>query len=672
MADKQQRDDNVHIENDEEEGSVDESEEEDSDIEDDELEVHELDKDIFERLKKNDPAVAILSIDLNCNNDKSFFNSIDWKVDGDCIASNTHVKRLNIHIVASSGENYILGGQGNELPTRQQLQDFFSCIYRNQSIETVLFSSIQIHEFGAALIEGLQGHPSLTGLEIEFGRLGSAGCTAIGKVLKHPQCKLRDLQLPYCNIDDSGLGALCDGLLVNNTLRSISLYGNRDITSVGWIALSNVIRDSNCKLVNLDLSSGGLNDDSANILGTSLRESSVKDLNLSMNHSITNSGWQTLSNHLSQTSTKSLDISSNNMDDDGVAELASIDTLKSLDLNYSRLVTPPGWRSFFNSLQARGALLVKLNISYNHIGNGGIQILGSLLSSMNTLQTLHMGRMAESVIGSNKITSQGCQTLFTTLQESSLNLVELYLGGNEIDDEGIRLLAPLLSSMSSSLKCLILGSNRSISSVGWRALTELLQSPNCTLERLDASESKLNDDTVVAFTNALSHNKTLKQLDLYDCFDDDEVESINERGWEAVSSLLCNKTSIMDTYNSNHTLQDLGCDPSYSSLDEGLELPDDLILYLELNRNEDKVEVARQKILQTQFSDNDASNIQELLDMELEVMPTAIEWIGRPTADWKGTNVSGLTLMYNLMRRVPNLFDSSAQKKLSKGKRKRA
>ena len=59
--------------------------------------------------------------------------------------------------------------------------------------------------------------------------------------------------------------------------------------------------------------------------------------------------------------------------------------------------------------------------------------------------------------------------------------------------------------------------------------------------------------------------------------------------------------------------------------------------------------------------------------MELEIMPSVIAWIGRPTPiNWKGTNVSGLTLMYNLMRRVPDLFDSSAQKKLSsKGKRKR-
>ena len=156
----------------------------------------------------------------------------------------------------------------------------------------------------------------------------------------------------------------------------------------------------------------------------------------------------------------------------------------------------------------------------------------------------------------------------------------------------------------------------------------------------------------------------------YDDDTDEYFSLFTERGWHAVSSLLCNKTSIMDTYNSNHTLQDLGCDPSYSSLDEGLELPDDLILYLELNRNEDKVEVARQKILQTQFSDNDTSNMQYLLDMELEVLPAAIEWIRRPTPDWKGTNVSGLTLMYNLMRRVPDLFDSSTLKKNCGAKRK--
>ena len=118
----------------------------------------------------------------------------------------------------------------------------------------------------------------------------------------------------------------------------------------------------------------------------------------------------------------------------------------------------------------------------------------------------------------------------------------------------------------------------------------------------------------------------------------------------------------MDTYNSNHTRHDICWD--YRNI------PDNLVSSLKLNKNEDKVEVARQKILQTHFSD-DSPNMQDLLHMELEMMPTVIAWIGRPAhIGWKGTYVSGLSAMFNLMRKVPDLFDSNAQKKLSGGKRK--
>jgi len=94
---------------------------------------------------------------------------------------------------------------------------------------------------------------------------------------------------------------------------------------------------------------------------------------------------------------------------------------------------------------------------------------------------------------------------------------------------------------------------------------------------------------------------------------------------------------------------------------------------LKLNENKDKAEVARQKILQTHLSSGDTSKMQELLDMELEMMPTTIAWMGRPThADWKGANVSGLSAIYSLTRRLPDLFDSSprTQKKPSMEKRK--
>jgi len=225
-----------------------------------------------------------------------------------------------------------------------------------------------------------------------------------------------------------------------------------------------------------------------------------------------------------------------------------------------------------------------------------------------------------------------------------------------------------------SLKYLELSENELVTSAGWETISDYLQSPNFALKELHLGRNNINDDIVVALTSALSHNKTLEKLDLYDCTDEDDNELITERGWEAVSTLVCNKTSIMDTYNSNHTLHGLGDLDIDDDDDNGINqmnLPDDLKSYLDLNKNKDKAEVARQKILQTHFSDNDTTNMQELLGMELEIMPATISWIGRPTHDvWSGMNMSGLSTMYNLMRRLPDFFDTGAAKKKSATKRK--
>ena len=55
------------------------------------------------------------------------------------------------------------------------------------------------------------------------------------------------------------------------------------------------------------------------------------------------------------------------------------------------------------------------------------------------------------------------------------------------------------------------------------------------------------------------------------------------------------------------------------------------------------------------------------------MIPSVVEWIGRPTHDdWIGRSVSGLSLMFNLLRRIPDLFDSNTQeKKPLTAKRKR-
>ena len=678
MDDTNNEDNDIDIDNDDESSYMEEDGSGDKYV--------EIDEKTFQKLKKNDPAITHLYIQLfgGDNFEEFHFNDIDWIKDGDCIANNTHLKRLILdyqgnYLGSYWEQEYILGNEADHrMPTRHQLQDFFSCIYQNCSIKDIRISSISVNdEFGKKFIEGLCTHPSLVSLHISNSILESVGCSAVEKVLKHPMSKLKDLQL--CQIDDDEMSSLCNALLGNSTLKKLDLSGNECITSVGWQALSTFLQSANCNLVELKLINGINHDEYAGVLGSGFRGSSVKILDLSSNKYISSAGWRMLLDHLSHNSIVSLNLMSNKIDDAGLSTLATIGTLKSLDLASNNSITALGWRSYFNTLQTRGTQLAKLGISSNNIGDEDVATLCRLLRNMTTLKTLNMSGMNYNYDSDefNEITPRGWVSLFTTLQDSNLNLVELNLGENYIDDGGLQLLIRLVTRKS-TLKYLSLRYVRGVTPAEWQSLSNYLQSPNFALKELDLDGTKIDDDTLVAFTRAISQNKTLKLLSLYNCtgyeeddsgyedeWDDEGDDSITERGWKAVSTLIYNKTSIMNTYNSNHTLCNLGLNQ------DGMDLPDDLISHLDLNKNKDKAEVARQKILQTHFSteDNDTSNMQDLLDMELVVMPSAISWVGKSArVCWSGTSVSGLSLLYKLLRRLPDLFDS--QKKPSTGKRK--
>ena len=394
----------------------------------------------------------------------------------------------------------------------------------------------------------MSGHDRLLRLEIRGGRLVSIGCEALVKVLKHQTSKLKDLSLFNCHLDDKGFGIVCDGLLGNSTLKKLCLDGNYQITSVGLRALSPVLQHPNCKLATLALNCNSINDEGIDILGSALSGSSVNTLNLGYNPSISSAGWQIFLHQLSHTSVHCLDLYSNQIDDSCLITLANIGTLKSLDLSSNDSITSAGWSSFFSSLQTRETQLVKLVLTRNNIDNEGVAALGRLLSNMSTLETLDM-------ISMDGITSQGWLAFFNTLQDSNLSMVKLDIGssGNNIDDDVMPSLTRAVSKMN-LLKCLNLSNNELVTPTGWQALIAYLQSPNFALKSLTLNGNNINDETVIAFTSALAHNKTLESLSLDGCINGDGNQLIITRGWGAFSNLLCNKTSIMDTYNSNHTL----------------------------------------------------------------------------------------------------------------------
>ena len=108
--------------------------------------------------------------------------------------------------------------------------------------------------------------------------------------------------------------------------------------------------------------------------------------------------------------------------------------------------------------------------------------------------------------------------------------------------------------------------------------------------------------------------------------------------WEAFSRVLCGTSTIMDTFNSNHTIEKVVNSESQ---------PKAIKSHLELNQQKNKFDVARQKNIMIHFNGN--IDMQHFIDMELEVLPRAIAWVAG----------GGASFFYQFICNMPLFFDFS-------------
>mmetsp|Transcript_12989 Transcript_12989/g.28199 ORF Transcript_12989/g.28199 Transcript_12989/m.28199 type:complete len:304 (+) Transcript_12989:3931-4842(+) len=285
-------------------------------------------------------------------------------------------------------------------------------------------------------------------------------------------------------------------------------------------------------------------------------------------------------------------------------------------------------QAFANLLRRRSASLVELDLSGNLISDQAAAALASGLAGNSSLRNLNLR-------SNSQIRTAGWTAFAVFIQESVLEVLDLSL--NRIDVDAAVALGNALRNLQ-TLRSLDLSGNHQVSSGGWtRAVSPILRNPNSSLEVMKIVNSGVGDDAAVSFAAALANNNTMKVLDL-DC------NTISEVGWDAFTQLVCDGSSLMRTHSSNHTLGYL-C----TSLIDISEFHTGLVRSLHLNRSDNKCDVARKKILKCHFQANDM-NLQEIVGMELNVMPSAINWIGR--------DGMGHSLMFQLARTMPSmLFD---------------
>ena len=89
----------------------------------------EFDIDILRRLKKNDPSITGLHINLgDTGRGYDALEVVDWRADGYAISDNTHLKTLSIDLGTSLSET-------NTEQTLANAKEFYKALSRNRHIK---------------------------------------------------------------------------------------------------------------------------------------------------------------------------------------------------------------------------------------------------------------------------------------------------------------------------------------------------------------------------------------------------------------------------------------------------------------------------------------------------------------------------------------------------------
>ena len=95
---------------------------------------------------------------------------------------------------------------------------------------------------------------------------------------------LKGLRLSYCNITDNGVRYICEGLTKNQTLTTLDIGGNHQITSVSTSTIADLIQTTT-SLTELYLNYTSLNNDDIKTICTSLnKNTTIRKLRLSIQH----------------------------------------------------------------------------------------------------------------------------------------------------------------------------------------------------------------------------------------------------------------------------------------------------------------------------------------------------------------------------------------------------
>ncbi|XP_073670429.1 NACHT, LRR and PYD domains-containing protein 12-like isoform X1 [Paramisgurnus dabryanus] len=172
----------------------------------------------------------------------------------------------------------------------------------NCKLEKLKLRSCDVTDEGcAALASALRSNPShLRYLDLSDNKqIRDSGVKRLSDGLKNPNCKLEKLKLCSCDVADEGCAALASALRSNPShLRYLDLSNNK-LRDSGVKLICDGLKNPNCKLEKLKLSDCGVTDEGCAALASALRSNThLRDLNLSRNYNLSDSGVKLISDVL--------------------------------------------------------------------------------------------------------------------------------------------------------------------------------------------------------------------------------------------------------------------------------------------------------------------------------------------------------------------------------------
>ncbi len=290
--------------------------------------------------------------------------------------------------------------------------------------------------------------------------------------------------------------------------------------------------------------------------------------------------------------------------------------LRSLDLHYLK-PSKESVQRFASILEQRQCnSLQRLSFDNNEFGDEGFEIIATALSRQASLEQF--------LLTENDFGAPGCVALGATMSRwQGPNLTMLDLSHNIIDDAGVQALVAGLINCN-KLKTLNLSYNP-ITAVGLRSLAAFFKSERCCLQDFEMREVYFGDDGAIALADGLVGNASLETIYFpVNSFDSPaNATLLTDEGWSAFSTLLCDTSSVNNTYLSNHTLQTVR-DDDWNGQDD--DVPPDVEKYLDLNRyklaRDGVSKIPLVKIL-THHTDLE---MQPFFEWNLKCLPIVLSW----------------------------------------------